>query len=273
MNDTPTSKTLHENLEEIILTAEVGTKLNSEPKLAKELGVSRATLREAMRTFETRGFLRRQQGVGTFVTRPSHVIESGLEVLESIERMAERIGLQVSMGKIDVKSCTAEFAAAQKLNLDAGAEVFCVSRVILAENRPVAYLVDIVPSHYLSNEDIGDNFNGSVLDLFLERRNPLLGDSRCEIAAIAAPPEVSRALNIQRGDSLMKFEALLYDNVGNPGCIGRMLIESTNSAGNLFRLYTSGLCGRIRKLGKRETFKSQALSDKRSLAKRQRYIR
>jgi GntR family transcriptional regulator len=216
MIDTPTSKTLHENLEAIIRSAEVGTKLSSEPKLAKELGVSRATLREAMRAFETRGFLRRQQGVGTFVTRPSQVIESGIEVLESIDRMAERIGLQVSMGKIEVKRCAVDFAAAQKLKLQAGAEVFFVSRVILAEQRPVAYLVDIVPSYYLNLEDVGDNFNGSVLDLFLERGDPLLGYSRCEIAAIAAPPEVSRALNIQRGDSLMMFEALLFDNDGNP---------------------------------------------------------
>ena len=91
-----------------------------------------------------------------------------------------------------------------------------VSRVIMAEQRPVAYLVDIVPSCYLNYEDVGDNFNGSVLDFFIERGDPLLGSSRCEIAAIAASPEVSRALNIQRGDSLMKFEALLYDNDGNP---------------------------------------------------------
>jgi GntR family transcriptional regulator len=216
MVDMPTSKTLHENLEEIIHSVKVGTKLSSEPKLAKKLGVSRATLREAMRTFETRGFLRRQQGVGTFVTRPSHVIESGLEVLESIERMAERIGLQVWMGKIEVKSCAADLDIAQKFKMDAGTEVFFVSRVIMAEQRPVAYLVDIVPSNYLNPEDVGDSFNGSVLDLFLERGDPLLGNSRCEIAAIAASPEVSRALNIQRGVSLMMFEALLYDTDGNP---------------------------------------------------------
>jgi len=216
MVDIPTSKTLHENLEEIIRTAEVGTKLHSEPNLAKELGVSRATLREAMRAFETRGFLRRQQGVGTFVTRPSQVIESGLEVLESIERMAERIGLQVSMGKIEVKNCVAEKAIAEKLKLEEGTDVFCVSRVILAEERPVAYLVDVVPLIYLKPEDVSENFKGSVLDLFLERGDPSLGSSRCEIAAVAAPPEVARAINIQRGDSLMMFEALLYTNEGNP---------------------------------------------------------
>jgi GntR family transcriptional regulator len=216
MADQSTSETLHENLEEIINMAEPGEKLPSEPKLARKLGVSRATLREAMRTFETRGLLRRQQGVGTFVSRPSQIIESGLEVLESIERMAERIGLPVSMGAIEVKNCFADEATARNLSVEMGAEVFCVSRVILAEERPVAYLVDILPLDYLQPEEVRGNFTGSVLDLLLKRGDPPLGSSRCEIAAIAAPPEVARALHIQRGDSLMMFEAILYAKDGSP---------------------------------------------------------
>ena len=210
------SQTLHENLEEIINTTEPGTRLLSEPKLAKQLNVSRATLREAMRTFETRGLLRRQQGVGTFVTRPSQVIESGLEMLESIERMAERIGLPVSMGDIEGSICLADEATARNLRVAPGSEIFCVSRVILAEERPVAYLVDTLPLKYLQPIDVSGNFTGSVLDLLLKRGDPPLGNSRCEIAAIAAPPEVARALNIQRGDSLMVFEAMLYSKDGDP---------------------------------------------------------
>ncbi len=216
MADLTISQTLHENLEEIINATEPGTKLLSEPKLAKQLGVSRATLREAMRTFETRGLLRRQQGIGTFVTRPSQVIESGLEMLESIERMAERIGLPVSMGDIEVSICQADEVTARNLGMIAGSEVFCVSRVIMAEDRPVAYLVDTLPQKYLKPKDISGNFTGSVLDLLLKRGDPPLGSSRCEIAAVAAPPEVARALNIQRGDSLMVFEAMLFAKDGDP---------------------------------------------------------
>ncbi|MFC1996428.1 GntR family transcriptional regulator [Chloroflexota bacterium] len=216
MADQTKSQTLHENLEGIINSSEPGTQLDSEPKLAKNLGVSRATLREAMRTFETRGLLRRQQGVGTFVTRPSQVIESGLEVLESIERMAEKINLPVSMGKIAYKNCDADEVTARKLGLLAGSEVFCVSRVILAEERPVAYLIDVVSLEYLEREDVQGSFTGSVLDLLLKRGDPLLGNSRCEISAVAAPSEVARALYIQRGDSLMMFEALLYTVDGDP---------------------------------------------------------
>jgi GntR family transcriptional regulator len=102
------------------------------------------------------------------------------------------------------------------LGLQTGVEVTCVSRVILAEDRPVAFLVDNLPLQYLKQGDIRADFSGSVLDLLLKRGDPQLGSSRCEIAAIAAPPEVARALHIQRGDSLMVFEAILYAEDGTP---------------------------------------------------------
>jgi GntR family transcriptional regulator len=209
-------KDLQSRLEALIAAAEPGEQLPSEPKLAKQLGVSRATLREAMRAFETRGLIRRQQGVGTFVTRPSQIIESGLEVLESIETMAERIGLPVAAGAVEIRTCLADDETARRLNLTVGDDVFCVSRVILAEDRPVAFLVDTLPPGYLTPDEMAADFTGSVLDLLLKRGNPPLGNSRCEIAAVAAPPEVARALHIQRGDSLLLFEAMLYTADGTP---------------------------------------------------------
>src|SRR5438309_7340880 len=48
----------------------VGTQLPSEPKLAAELGVSRATVRDALRALEQEGLVRRVQGSGTYVAHP-----------------------------------------------------------------------------------------------------------------------------------------------------------------------------------------------------------
>jgi GntR family transcriptional regulator len=45
-----------------------------------------------------------------------------------------------------------------------------VSRVILTDDRPVAYLVDILPQNLLSQEELQDGFNGSVLDFLLRRK-------------------------------------------------------------------------------------------------------
>jgi GntR family transcriptional regulator len=213
VNHTSASQRLHEELGNLIAATKPGDRLPTEPKLAKELGVSRATLREAMRTFETQGMIRRRQGSGTFVTHPTQIIESGLEVLESIESIAERIGLEVQMGRLTVEQRVPTAAEARALQLDKGCEVLSLTRVMLAEGRPVAYLIDIIPDCYLKETDLDENFTGSVLDLL--KTSLMLQSSRCEISAVTATSQVAKALGIQRGDVLLRFEAILYSEAGD----------------------------------------------------------
>src|SRR3972149_8747070 len=91
-----------EALASILASAPPGSYLPSEPSLSRELGVSRATVREAMRAFEERGMIVRRQGVGTLVARQLPIIDAGLEVLESIETLGSRIGLKVGRGDLTV---------------------------------------------------------------------------------------------------------------------------------------------------------------------------
>jgi GntR family transcriptional regulator len=210
LNRRTLSQRLHDELAAMISEASPGDQLPTEPALAKQLGVSRATLREAMRTFETQGLLLRRQGVGTFVVRPTQVLETGLEVLESIDTIAQREGLQVSPRKLDLERRPATAEECEMLALEAGCPVLSVSRVIQSEGRPVAYLVDILPADMLTSEEVGDDFNGSILDLLLERGTPQLANSHCEIAAVAADSTIARALQIQRGDAILQFSSRLF---------------------------------------------------------------
>src|SRR5512145_221557 len=112
---------LQADLAQLIDHTPAGQRLPSEPDLAKQLGVSRATLRDAMRTFETQGLVRRRQGSGTFVVGKSQVLEGGLEVLESLETMAKRLGLAISVSNLSVEKITADENTAENLNLAIGA--------------------------------------------------------------------------------------------------------------------------------------------------------
>ncbi len=205
---------LQGELAKIIAACEPGGRLMAEPELAKSLGVSRATLREAMRSFEGQGLIRRRQGVGTFVVKHTQVIESGLEVLESIETMARKIQLDVAMGDHHIEQTMADDDSAEQLQIAQGALVVRVVRVILAENRPVAYLVDILPQEVLKPADLQEGFTGSVLDMLLKRGAPELANSVAEIKAVAASAEIARALQIQRGDVLLMLQSRLSDSTG-----------------------------------------------------------
>ena len=201
-------------LAEMITSLPAESRLPSEPDLARRMGVSRATLREAMRSFEGQGMIRRRQGVGTFVIGSVPVIDSGLEVLESIESLAARNGLAVHMGELQVRQVSADENEAAVLNVPAGTFLTQVERVIYTDNRPIAYLVDTLPEDVLAAADLKTGFTGSVLDLLLRRGSPKLTQSRTDIRAIGATPEVARALQVQRDDVLLHFVAQLYSEGG-----------------------------------------------------------
>jgi len=201
---------LQSELAEMINSLPAETRLPSEPALAKQLGVSRATLREAMRSFEGQGMIRRRQGVGTFVAAKVPVLDTGLEVLESIETIAQRSGLTVRMGELQVRQIVADEGLAGALNLTVGADLTRIARIIFTDHRPIAYLVDTLPVDILAVEELQSGFTGSVLDLLLRRGDPKLSQSRTEIKAIGATSEVARALQIQRDDVLLHFAAQLW---------------------------------------------------------------
>ncbi len=200
-------------LSNLISRVPAGQQLPSEPELAKQLGVSRATLREAMRTFETQGLIRRRQGAGTFVVGKVPVMDSGLEVLESLETMANRMNLSVTVSDLHVEKIFANQEIARALDVQPAARMTRIRRVMQTNGRPAAYLVDTLPESILRAEDLPDSFSGSVLDYLLSRSNPPTG-SRAAISAIGASADVAKALEIQRGDVLLHFSSQLFNASG-----------------------------------------------------------
>jgi GntR family transcriptional regulator len=203
---------VEEALAGMIEQMEPGDQLPTEPALAKSLGVSRATLREALRTFAERGLLVRRQGVGTFVASRIPILETGLEVLESLARMAKRSALATQVAYLEAheRLATPEEMTGLDLAAVAPIEVLVIDRVITVAGKPVANLCDVVPLEYMRQEAIGDNFGGSVLDLLLQRSDLMLSTSRTNIIAEEADAHCAARLNVPIGSALLKLTAQLY---------------------------------------------------------------
>lgn len=204
---------LQADLAQLIGNTPPGQRLLNEPELAKQMGVSRATLREAMRTFETQGLIRRRQGSGTYVVGKVPVIDAGLEVLESLDTMARRMNLEIAVSDLQIEQVEADEETANGLGVSEGTRLTRIRRVIRADGRPAAYLIDILPESILNARDLPASFSGSVLD-FLLTRGDKLAVSRAVISATNAPADVAKPLEIQRDDVLLVFTSQLSDIKG-----------------------------------------------------------
>jgi GntR family transcriptional regulator len=108
---------------------------------------------------------------------------------------------------------TADSESAEGLGISEGKPLTRIRRVMCADGRPVAYLIDTLPVNVLKADELSEKFSGSVLDFILARGDSLTV-SRAAISATNATAEVAKALEIQRGDVLLQFVSQLYDNNG-----------------------------------------------------------
>jgi len=194
-----------------------GEQLPSEADLAAQLGISRPTLREALLHLEQDGLVVRKHGVGTFVA-PSYErrLGSGLERLESILEMAGRQGLRFEFADLQVQEVAADPELAKKLQLSPGTTLTSVERVIVAKKKPVAYMLDLIPTTILRMDEVNEGFNGSVLDLLREKSDLEIALAMADIVACNADAPLGGKLDVPAGQALLLLEELLYDEMGVP---------------------------------------------------------
>src|SRR5918999_6327389 len=101
-----------------------GEQLPAEPELAAALGVSRATLRDALRSLEEDGFVTRVQGAGTFVTyRPR--LRNNLDVNFGVSDLIRSMGARPGSREARVFQKSASKEEAEALDLAPGEQVVC----------------------------------------------------------------------------------------------------------------------------------------------------
>ncbi len=189
-------------------------RLPAEPALAATLGVSRATLREALRSLEEDGFVNRIQGSGTFVTyRPR--LKNNLDINFGVTDLIRSMGMEPGATSIlRYRRAPTEDEAAG-LSLAPGAEVVCLERVRTADGRPVVFSVDAIPAglvdaHPGSEERLGD---GSIYGFF-EELGLAVRQGVASIYPQNADADLAAKLRVPQGTLLLYLLQVDYDAVG-----------------------------------------------------------
>lgn len=190
-------------------------KLPSEQELSTILGVSRNTIREALKSLENDGIVAPRQGIGTFVIRNSKNIKSNLAILDSFTKIITNHGYKPGSTSITYKMDKANQLIASRLNIDVSSDILYVDRVRTADGQPVIYVEDYIP--YL--DDMYERFkerDSESLFAFLKNYNIDVSFSSCNISAVISDAKLENKLSLNEPKALLYLQQVHYTTAGIP---------------------------------------------------------
>jgi GntR family transcriptional regulator len=205
---------LYRRIEEDLLTQitegalRPGDLIPPERELCDHYGVSRITVRRAIGELETRGYVRRHQGRGTFVSRSRIRREMGRLISFSDEMRAQ--GHRPGSRLLNLQHCPADKSIAALLELPADTPIWIVERLRLADDEVVSLSISYLhlPAHvYLTPLELNTEIS---LWSVLEKKSIHVVEGSTTVRAIVADEHHAALLDVEEGDPLLVREGVNY---------------------------------------------------------------
>lgn len=191
-----------------------GSKLDSELDLAERLGISRPTMREAIKQLVDKGLLIRRRGIGTIVA-PQPVRRA--VALTSLYDDLKAAGREPRTSVLSLEEILCPPEVAEHLGLEPNAYVLRFDRLRVAnsgDTYPIALMHNFVPSGLLEIEKEDLEQNG-LYELFRENGiTPHVATQR--VGARKAGASEAELLEIELGDPMLTMARIAYDTNGRP---------------------------------------------------------
>jgi Transcriptional regulators len=202
----------------------VGHMIDSELTLADKLGVSRLTVRDALRILVEENILEKQHGRGTFVLQQPQF--KGFQCGIGFTAEMLRHNMVPSAKNVRVESVAADGRTAHDLSLPEDSEVWMVTRLRLADEKPIAVEQEFFSKAIVSTltkEIAEDSIYG-----YLEKVGVTFSYVDQMIDAVRAEGEVAKQLEVVEGEPLVRMYLIAYLKNGTPFNCGFTYYRSDN---------------------------------------------
>lgn len=224
---------------EIINSSALMDKLPSENELASQMGVSRNTVREVLKTLENEGLVISRQGVGTFITKfgGSENIQYNIASLDSTTKIIEMHGFKPGTSDVYFDIRIPDNNISMKLGHSDIEKILYVERIRTANDKPLVYVQDYV--NY--NEGMYDDFSKNPtisLFKFMEGYTPV-SFSSCSIHAVLSDEQLMKKLKLSVPNALLLLQQIHYSSKGIPVLYSDSYFLTEKLEFNVIRRFTS----------------------------------
>jgi GntR family transcriptional regulator len=189
-----------------------GSQLPNEDRLGDMLGISRITLRHALRNLEEAGLLRREHGRGTFVR--SATVIAGVHGLTSFTEEMRTLALAATSRLIGANRVEATLEMADALEITVAAPVVQLKRLRLGNGLPIGIQTSHLPEVRVPDL-LADARNVQSLYSWLDEHCRIKPVKAKEVYRVGRVAEIdSELIQLAAGTPAFEVERIAYDSKG-----------------------------------------------------------
>lgn len=213
-------KHLHEKIRDDLLDKihsgdyQIDEIIPKEIDLAEMYGVSRPTVRRAIQTLVTDGYLERRQRLGTIVLR-NKIKQEFTHIIESYDSEMERKGLNSKTNVLSFKEELANYDVAKNLEIDELDPVYKLVRLRYAQKDPIVIVTTYIPK-ILVPDLIDCDFRVNKLYTQLSEAGYPVKSITRKLEVVKAGETTSDLLEIQENDPIFYFHSIGYTDLKTP---------------------------------------------------------
>jgi GntR family transcriptional regulator len=205
-------------LNELIQTGRYqnGEKLPSEIELSKRCGVNRNTLRQAISELTAKGLLRKEKGIGTFVTTSRDAaFTHKLKRISSFRDDLVEIGIKETTKILGKGLVVAPGSVAKSLILGPNGKVVAVKRLRAGNGIPLVYEESYLPGEIFKSI-LEMDLTGSMYKIISERFNTVLTRSEQSIRAVNLRDKIAGHFKLPKHSAGLYMESTTYTDNNIP---------------------------------------------------------
>ena len=205
------------------------SKLPREEVLSKELGVSRATLRDTLLALAKEGLIYRKHGKGTFIN--PEVLKMKVTLIPSLEfdKVILNSGYSSSVRLVSFETNPANEKLAKRLQIAKGDDVVFVKKIAYADENPAIYWINRFPKKLVEGEILQSEIIMSIFDYLKMRAGKKIIRDIVEISTVlnGDVQEFADYIDSSKIKPLLLCKCLNLDEDNNPVLFGTVYYDTT----------------------------------------------
>ena len=191
-----------------------GAQLPTEVELVEHFGVSRATVRQALRELVAEGLVEIRRGLGTYVTQRR--FEHTIGGFYSFSREIERHGLEPRTRVLGLRVERADEAVASALGVDPGTAVVALRRLRLADDDPLVVETSYLPATRFPGLEKVDFGQVRLYDTLTDAYGCRPTRARETFEPVLVTADEAALLGQHRGEPALRVERVAFDQDDAP---------------------------------------------------------